>query len=159
MDNIKQLDQTYIAPTYARFPVVLTGGHGSVLTDEDGKAVFMSLPDDESKTYQLFLNPGTYYINEVKVPSGYQLLGYVITLTIDDDGKATISIPQGEGKLLIKELDYDEAGNLLIEVANKPNPDLPSSGSSGTLLMMSTGFAAIVLAGTYLSKRFGHLWN
>lgn len=37
MDNIKQLDQTYIAPTYARFPVVLTGGHGSVLTDEDGK--------------------------------------------------------------------------------------------------------------------------
>ena len=37
MDNIKQLDQTYIAPTYARFPVVLTGGHGSVLVGEDGK--------------------------------------------------------------------------------------------------------------------------
>ena len=37
MDNIKQLDQTYIAPTYARFPVVLTGGHGSVLIGEDGK--------------------------------------------------------------------------------------------------------------------------
>ena len=37
MDNIKQLDQTYIAPTYARFPVVLTGGSGSLLTGEDGK--------------------------------------------------------------------------------------------------------------------------
>ena len=37
MDNIKQLDQTYIAPTYARFPVVLTGGKGAVLIGEDGK--------------------------------------------------------------------------------------------------------------------------
>ena len=36
MDNIKQLDQTYIAPTYARFPVVLTGGHGPVVADEAG---------------------------------------------------------------------------------------------------------------------------
>lgn len=134
---------------------------GRLETGEDGKAVFRSLPDDEGKTYQSILVPGvTYNINEVKVPSGYQLLGYEITLTIDDGGKATISIPQGEGKdPLIKELGYDEAGNLLIEVANKPNPDLPSSGSNGTLLMMSTGFAAIVLAGTYLSKRFGHLWN
>lgn len=133
---------------------------GRLETDEDGKAVFMSLPNNEGKTYQTFLKPGTYYINEVKVPSGYQLLGYEITLTIGNDGKASISIPQGEGERpLIKELDYDNDGNLLIEVANKPNPDLPSSGSNGTLLMMSTGFAAIVLAGTYLSKRFGHLWS
>ncbi len=133
---------------------------GRLETDEDGKAVFMSLPDNEGKTYQTFLIPGTYYINEVKVPSGYQLLGYGITLTISNDGKATISIPQGENESpIVKQLGFDEAGNLLIEVANKPNPDLPSSGSNGTLVMMSTGFAAIVLAGTYLSKRFGHLWN
>ncbi len=133
---------------------------GRLETDEDGKAVFMSLPDSEGKSYQTFLMPGTYYINEVKVPSGYQLLGYEITLTIGNDGKASISIPRGEDEdPLIKELNYDNDGNLLIEVANKPNPDLPSSGSNGTLLMMSTGFAAIVLAGTYLSKRFGHLWN
>lgn len=133
---------------------------GRLETDDDGKAVFMSLSGNDGTTYQTFLMPGTYYINEVKVPSGYQLLGYEITLTIDGDGKATIFIPQGEGEdPLSKELGYDNDGNLLIEVANKPNPGLPSSGSNGTLLMMSTGFAAIVLAGTYLSKRFGHLWN
>lgn len=35
--NIKQLDQTYITPTYARFPVQLVKGEGSILTDETGK--------------------------------------------------------------------------------------------------------------------------
>lgn len=35
--DIKQLDNTYIAPTYARFPVVLTSGKGAMLKDEDGK--------------------------------------------------------------------------------------------------------------------------
>ncbi len=37
MDDLKQLDQTYIANTYARFPVEIVSGHGSVLTDADGK--------------------------------------------------------------------------------------------------------------------------
>ena len=35
--NIKEKDNTYIANTYARFPIVLTGGKGSVVFDEDGK--------------------------------------------------------------------------------------------------------------------------
>ena len=33
----KQLDDTYVAHTYARFPVELTRGSGSVLTDPDGR--------------------------------------------------------------------------------------------------------------------------
>ncbi len=37
MNDLKQLDQTYIANTYARFPVELVSGHGSTLTDADGK--------------------------------------------------------------------------------------------------------------------------
>ncbi len=36
--NIKQLDQEYIAPTYARFPLCLTQGKGSWVTDDEGKA-------------------------------------------------------------------------------------------------------------------------
>ena len=37
METTKQLDQEYVANTYGRFPVVLTGGKGSILTDENGK--------------------------------------------------------------------------------------------------------------------------
>lgn len=37
MTSIKENDGKYIANTYSRFPVVITGGKGSLLTDEDGK--------------------------------------------------------------------------------------------------------------------------
>ena len=35
--NIKEKDQQYIAPTYARFPVCLTAGKGSRVFDDEGK--------------------------------------------------------------------------------------------------------------------------
>ena len=35
--NIKEKDRLYIANTYARFPLVLKSGKGSLVTDEDGK--------------------------------------------------------------------------------------------------------------------------
>ncbi len=37
MSTIKQLDEKYVAHTYARFPVELTNGKGSLLYDTDGK--------------------------------------------------------------------------------------------------------------------------
>ena len=35
--NVKELDVKYVAGTYARFPVVLKEGKGSLVWDEDGK--------------------------------------------------------------------------------------------------------------------------
>ena len=37
MENIKALDQTYVAPTYGRFDVVLTEGKGCIAYGEDGR--------------------------------------------------------------------------------------------------------------------------
>lgn len=37
MDSITSLDQTYVAGTYARFPVELVSGKGSIVTDTAGK--------------------------------------------------------------------------------------------------------------------------
>lgn len=37
MSIVKEKDSKYIANTYARFPIVIKGGKGSVLTDENGK--------------------------------------------------------------------------------------------------------------------------
>ena len=34
--NIPQLDNTYIANTYARFPVTIARGKGSLVWDENG---------------------------------------------------------------------------------------------------------------------------
>lgn len=37
MMNVKEKDSKYTAGTYARFPIVITDGKGSILTDENGK--------------------------------------------------------------------------------------------------------------------------
>ena len=41
--NTKELDAKYIAGTYARFPVVLKEGKGSLVWDESGKEYILSL--------------------------------------------------------------------------------------------------------------------
>ena len=37
MKDLKQIDKQYIANTYARFPVELVSGKGSLVYDENGK--------------------------------------------------------------------------------------------------------------------------
>ena len=37
MNNLQALDRTYVANTYARFPVELVSGKGSLLVGGDGK--------------------------------------------------------------------------------------------------------------------------
>lgn len=124
---------------------------GTMKTGEDGRAVLQT-----SDGYRQVITDGTYYIRETKVPSGYQLLSYEVELTIKG-GQATFKTIEESPVTAVVELN--ENGNFYYEIANKPNPDLPSSGSNGTLLMMSTGVAVVLLAGAYLSKRFGRLWN
>lgn len=117
---------------------------------------------------------GTYYFKETRVPSGYQLMNQVIQMVVaENNGTYTATFTRYDiddvtGALTIdgqsetKQLETSHDGDAQVfkfDVANKLYPDLPSSGSNGTLLMMSTGVAVVLLASAYLSKRFGHLWN
>lgn len=146
----------------------------SICTDANVYKEFQN--ETESDGYVTFgpFPAGTYYFKETRVPSGYQLMDQVIQMVvtesngtygatftrydIDEETGALTIDGQPETKNLEASHD-DDAQVFKFDVANKPNPDLPSSGSSGTLLMMSTGVAVVLLAGAYLSKRFGRHWN
>lgn len=128
--------------------------------------------NDEGILYFYGLKNGTYTLTETRFPSGYQG---------DEDGASvTFTIVVENGQMWIQGKDGDHfqqarpngnpddsttAGNdiidncLYMQVSNTPIPNLPSSGSNGTLLMMSTGVAVVLLAGAYLSKRLGRHWN
>ena len=101
---------------------------------------------------------GTYYLKETRVPSGYQILDKTIIIEVGRD-QAVFTIPGDEGEDPTTEtiqLNKDTA-TFSFSVANKPNPEFPTSGSSGTILMMSTGIAAVALGGAYLARRKGLL--
>lgn len=125
-------------------------------TDFDGNAVFEDgLKEDV-----------VYAISETWVPSGYDLAEDQYFMI--DDGVAYMMERGNEGVWQKVNVEGEPStippisGNsymFRIEIGNKETPDLPSSGSNGTLLMMSTGVAVVLLAGAYLSKRFGRHRN
>ena len=49
--NIPQLDNTYIANTYARFPVTIARGKGSLVWDADGKVYIDDAVKARMETY------------------------------------------------------------------------------------------------------------
>lgn len=133
-------------------------GANEQATNAEGILYFYGLEDGK-----------TYTLTETKFPSGYQAEsedGVSFKIKVEN---GVVKVLNGDGMWV--ELDparvdgnpdgtSDEVDHCFyIQVSNVKLPDIPASGSNGALLMMSTGFAAIVLAGTYLSKRFGHLWS
>ena len=142
--------------TFVVTPVDSSGDSlGSAVTDDEGNADFTGLMEGV-----------VYKVEETRVPSGYDLAepryiriddGKAYMVEQNEDGEWAHVVVNGEASVLPTLNGNDSI--FQIKIGNKETPDLPSSGSNGTLVMMSTGFAAIVLAGTYLSKRYGHLWS
>ncbi len=148
------------------------------LTDSSGKAVqAYSGPDpsDQNKItgdaatneqgilYFYGLKNGTYTLTETRFPSGYQAEseeGVSSQLKVENgavkfkngDGWASLDParvsgdPEDQNSKFVDHCFY-------MQVSNTKIPDLPQSGSSGTLIMSSVGVATIILAGVYLLNR------
>lgn len=115
-------------------------------TDENGMVSF----------YDLKL--GTYWVVEVKTPSGCTLTEpkKLVIAKDTDTGEITVEY-NGTRVDPTKEGNYggfdEESGLIQITVSNKKIAELPTSGSSGTLVLGSMGTAAIIVAGVYLANR------
>lgn len=127
-------------------------------TNTDGILYFYGLEDGKK-----------YTLTETKFPSGYQAEsedGVSFQIMVDNGVVKVLNGDDQWVELKPARVDGNPDGSsgevdhcFYMQVSNVKLPDIPASGSNGTLFMMSAGFAAVVLAGTYLSKRFGHLWN
>ena len=108
--------------------------------DEAQRAVarFENIPD------------GTYTITET-VPAGYQKINDMTLKIVNGEAhlywKDTTE-PVGDNGTITK-----ENGVFTIKITNYLYPDLPSSGSSGAVILSSFGVATVALAGTYLARK------
>lgn len=93
---------------------------GTIKTNDDGTGTFKGLAE------------GTYYLKEVKAPTGYQLLKDAITIKIGPNGNLE-----------------EDAGYYTVEVANTKVGLLPSTGSIGTIALTGLG-VLIICGGIYL---------
>ena len=129
-------------------------------TDGNGKGMLVS--DVDGLFGVSGLDAGTYYLEEVKAPAGYNLLKDPVKLTIDAEisgGDAETNQPPTIGKLdLITEGkdgsittpgDKDN-GTVSLEVQNNMGALLPSTGGMGTTLFYIAGAALVLAAGVLL---------
>ena len=125
----------------------------NVVTDSDGILYFYGLEEGE-----------TYTLTETKFPSGYQAEteeGVSFKFKVENGFVLYEKSPEvwEELKQATESGDPEDDSSTKIEgcfytqVANVKIPDLPSSGSSGAILLMSSGVAAITLGGAYLTRK------
>lgn len=101
---------------------------GSGFTDADGKLYFYGL------------EPGTYWLVETYTLAGYKLLDKPIEITVDNDYRVFF---YENNKV---EVTPDDNNVVHITVDNKKIPILPSSGSSGGLVLGVAGVAFLLIA-------------
>ena len=168
-------DPTYAdgIPTNVEYALV-AGGKLTGWTDDRGTAIGTEevkgpgiVASGENGLFVISgLDAGTYYLEEVKAPAGYNLLKDPVKLTIDAEisgGDAETNQPPTIGKLdLITEGkdgsittpgDKDN-GTVSLEVQNNMGALLPSTGGMGTTLFYIAGAALVLAAGVlFMMKR------
>ncbi len=143
-----------------------TDSRGTAIGTEDAKGTGIVASDENGLFVISGLDAGTYYLEEVKAPAGYNLLKDPVKLTIDAEisgGDAETNQPPTIGKLdLITEGkdgsittpgDKDN-GTVSLEVQNNMGALLPSTGGMGTTLFYIAGAALVLAAGVlFMMKR------
>lgn len=104
--------------------------------DADGKAIKLNLVETpkNGQVVIMGLAAGTYYLKEVKAPSGYNKLGAPIEVTV---GSGDVGIySNGYKDLEDKEITYTV---YTTTVVNKTGAELPSTGGEGTFWLITIG--------------------
>lgn len=83
------------------------------------------------------LDSGIYYLNETKIPDGYNKLGENPTITIN----------KANNEAVIETNLYKEGG---LQVINYTGSELPSTGGKGTTMFITTGSLMVMAFGTLL---------
>lgn len=86
------------------------------------------------------LGSGTYWLEEIEAPAGYNRLS----------GRVSVSIDDADNNLIFDEGFYKDGG---VHVVNKTGSELPSTGGMGTTVLYIVGGALVVGAGITLVVR------
>ncbi|MCF2621609.1 DUF7601 domain-containing protein [Collinsella tanakaei] len=142
----KDDDGTYDAETDTEVasPVYGTADMTGDTLTKDGFATKLNGDNPDRAIASFYgLKPGTYFIVETKAPAGYQL-AEPATLVIGEDRTFTINETS---------IENVENGVATYTITDLAIAELPTTGSSGTLLMSTAGVATVVVAGCYLALR------
>ena len=158
-DNIKLSDAEFIlykeengTKTYYEYPVLVDGFNKVNWADSTDSAT-VRITDENGKLDEAFygLDAGTYYLEEIKAPTGYNLpaspFKVVITKNVDSTtGEVTFTAALGENNLTVDGTTLTATA----EITNASGTILPTTGGIGTTIFYITGSILLVGAAVLL---------
>lgn len=118
-------------------------------TDTKASATVMTSAADGYLTFP-GLADGTYNLEEIKAPEGYNKIDAPITVSITTVLNADGTV----GSVTVDGADYDEATKTAtVKVENQSGSELPSTGGMGTTILYIVGGILVVMAGVLLVTR------
>lgn len=168
LDILKQDGSENPLP-HARFSVTLEDANGAVGTAaKDLEALSGETGSDGRMSFDGLMVGAVYELAETYYPAGYEdgepLLSKFIQVRYDENRRYVlhfveksnegnwVPVSGSEGRTL------DEDGvTFTVTVENNQIADLPTSGSSGTVILGAAGVAAVTVAAAYLAHRKGML--
>lgn len=91
------------------------------------------------------LDSGSYYLEEIAAPKGYEMLEKAVEVTIGKDGK--VSYVYGKDTAKVEGADT-------VEIENRQGATLPNAGGVGTTVFYILGTLLILAAGVFLWSGF-----
>lgn len=164
--SLKKTDdsETPVAKSGATF-AIKTAANKYIKFDADGKVT--GEVTDKMTTIQTpadgvlridGLDSGTYTVEEVDAPSGYNKLFSTFDVTIADDGTVTVSGNEDNtlnyNKVIPTTITVDDKPHTTIQVVNTQGIELPITGQQGFMLITIAGGIILVAAlGGSLARR------
>ncbi|WP_164545264.1 DUF5979 domain-containing protein [Antribacter gilvus] len=143
-------------------PVPLDGAEFQLLADEGGTpgTVLGDLPvtpvTGETGRYVVTAIPaGTYWLQEIKAPSGYDLLPEPVQFLVGSDGSVNVALPERHPQVTATSADGGAIDDTL-QVVDRPVLTLPFTGGPGATLSalgLATLGAAVLAAALALRRR------
>jgi len=137
--------------------VPMAGSSWSILSDANGvpgavNASYTVAPvASQTGQFQLEgIEPGVYWLEETKAPTGFSLLAEPVQFTVAANGAVTLG--KGSGSGVVTATDADANGIYLVTVRDVPALKLPESGGIGWW-PFSAGGASLLLAALALAYR------
>lgn len=139
----------------------MSDGVTKYMLDDDQTGDPTTITTDANDFMVCGLGEGTYWIEEVNAPEGYNKLSGPMKVTIaaefNNDGTImshTISVYNPDGSQIIGEGAPSHGNNHLITIVNKTGVELPGTGGMGTVIFTVIGVAVIAGgAAWYVSRR------
>lgn len=118
-------------------------------TDTKANATVMTSGTDGYLTFP-GLADGTYKLEEIKAPAGYNKIAAPITVSIITALNADGTV----GSVSVNDATYDETTKTAtVKVENQSGSELPSTGGMGTTILYIVGGILVVMAGVLLVTR------